>query len=448
MTELRQPAASPGAPTRVPSTADRKVLVRADSQARSLGEGMVDRRDARLWSSVLEQCLRTGGESVYVENGGAAGLRIGDAWRGYERDHLVRDHFDDFDTVIVALGVNDWWPLARPRAVARAMERVRPVPVRVTLDRAYQRARPRLVRWSNGRFRPTDPSEARRDLARLVGSLRDRHDVALVTPLPVRSPRNPGFDGNTVEAAATVAAVAHDMGVPVIDTHRLFEPVAWDEVSADHVHVNPAGHGVIARAVASAVERGARRKQHERPRDRAVSGGVGVAEVVVRCDLAALGIAPPSERRFVADVERVLELRGHRRSALRDGCFRGLDVDDLHRSVLHDPLVREPISAASLTVLGVGPPRRVTAHFREAFRWLVEVTREVTCPLLVIPPPDPSIGRSHRRFAALVGAVGRDAEVPVVDLSTLAPASDESSMEALAVRLADAMADHTSSEET
>ncbi len=441
MTELREPAAAPGAPTRVPSTADRKVLVRADSQARSLGEGVVDRRDPRLWSSELQRRLRTSGDDVYVENAGVAGLRIGDAWRGYERDHLVRAHFDDFDTVILALGVNDWWPLARPRSVARAMERVRPVRLRVALNRAYQRARPALVRCSNGRFRPTDPSEARRDLECLVAALRDRHDVSLVTPLPVRSPRNPGFDGNTVEAAAAVTAIARDAGVPVVDTHRLFEPLAWDEVSADHVHVNWAGHEVIAEAVAAAIDRvGTRPRQQRVAHHPGPVGGPRVADVVVRCDLAGLGITTSAEGQFVRELERALEARGQRAVAVRDGCFRDLDTGYLHRSVLYDPLVREPVSRADLTVLGVAPPRRVTAHSREAVRWLVDVTREVTSPLLVIPPLEPSMARSHRRFAALVAAIGRDVEVPVVDLSPLSPASDESSLEALVIRLAEAIA--------
>jgi lysophospholipase L1-like esterase len=429
--------ATPGARTRA------RILVRADSQARSLGEGVVDRRDPRLWSSVLESRLRASGLCADVENAGVAGLRIGDAWRGYALDHLVRDRFDTVDTVVLAVGVNDWWPLARPRSVAGAMERIRPLPLRAGLHRAYQRARPALVRWSNGRFRPTRPEHARRDLERLVAALQATHRVALVTPLPVSSPRNPGFDGNTVEAAAAVAAVARARGVPVVDTHELFAPVEWDEVSADHVHVNPSGHAVIALAVADALdpEQTGRGGPDTRDGERGPRPDTGSAQVVVRFDLDGFGLPPGQDdrrtaRQFAAALQRRLRADGRPDASVRDGCFRGLDIAYLHRSLLHDPLVREPISASAFTVLGVTPGGRVTPHVGEAYRWLVSVTREVTRPVLVVPPRQDGRPGTHRRFAALVTGVGHALHVPVVDLSDLDGAGRGPLLDAVAARLA------------
>jgi len=430
-----------------PDTALR-VLVRADSQARSLGEGVVDHRDPRLWSAVLEGALRSEGLDVYVENAGVAGLRIGDAWRGYERDHLVRDEFEGADAVILAMGVNDWWPLARPRRVADAMERIRPLWLRAALHRAYQRARPSLVRWSNGRFRPTPPREARHDLEQFVAALQRRHGVALVTPLPVSSPRNPGFDGNTTEAAATVVDVARVAGVPAIDTHQLFAPMAWDEISADHVHVNPAGHAVIAQAVAGALGPTLADASERREADRRrAEGRLPATRVVLRCDLN--GLAPPSAiddrdlaRCLAVRVERELAARGHADAGVVDGCFRGLDTAYLHHSVLHDPLVRDPIAASEVTLLGLTPPRHVGAHASEAYGWLVSVVEDVTRPVLVIPPCLDGRRARHRRFRRLVTRVARERALPLVDLSDLIDAGRGPSLDLVATRLARAVDDH------
>lgn len=334
-----------------------RVLVRSDSQGTSLGEGTVDPHDPRLWPALLAGLLDRQGHRAEVRNVSSAGLTIAQALEGFRSDPLVRAPMVAADVVVLGLGINDWWPLARPRWVADRMDRARPLIVRRALRRAYRKLRPRLLVWTRGGFRPTPPGQARQHLTQLVTELQAAgRGVLLVTPFPVRSPKNPHLDGNTWEACDTVVAVAQATGVPVVDCRTLFQPIEWETISIDHIHVNEAGQQVIADAAAEAL----------------------VAHDLLRpTDRPAVGFAVP---------EPVDVLWRAADPAPGEATAAGgpIDIHEELRQVQHDPLVREAYDAARSVVVGL-PDRRLTAWDEERLVELVDVIGRRSRLVLLAP---------------------------------------------------------------
>lgn len=334
-----------------------RVLVRSDSQGTSLGEGTVDPHDRRLWPALLSTLLDGQGHRVAVRNASSAGLTIAQALDGFRSDPLVRGPMVAADVVVLGLGINDWWPLARPRWVADRMDRARPLILRRALRRAYRKMRPRLLVWTRGGFRPTPPGQAREHLTQLVTELQGAgRGVLLVTPFPVRSPKNPHLDGNTWEACDTVVAVGEATGAPVVDCRTLFQPIEWETISIDHIHVNEAGQKVIAEAVAEAL------LLHDllRPTDRPADGFTAPSETEVMWrspDPAPAGVTATGAP---------------------------IDIHEELRQVQHDPLVREAYDAARSVVLGL-PDRRLTAWDAERLVELVDVISRRTRLVLMAP---------------------------------------------------------------
>jgi lysophospholipase L1-like esterase len=370
----------PGAP---------RILVRSDSQGTSLGEGTVDPHDPRLWAAVLSRTLADRGAPADVRNASSAGLTIAQALAGVRHDPLVRGPHLAADVVILGLGINDWWPLARPRWMADRMDRARPMLLRRAIRRVYKQVRPKLLEVTKGGFRPTPPGQAAADLIALVGELKAAgRRVLLVTPFPVRSPKNPHLDGNTYEACDTVVAVAEETGVPAVDCRTLFQPIEWETISIDHIHVNEAGQQVIAAAVADAL---------------------------LSHDLLQPGASPsassagPGLPGFAVDHTDVLW-----RTAGRGG--GPIDPHDELRQVQHDPLVREAYAAASSVVLGL-PDRRLSPWERERLPELVDVAGRLTRVVVLAPPS---------RAASVSDLLRSRPEVAVVTSDSDAAAAAES----------------------
>lgn len=346
-----------------------RVLVRSDSQGTSLGEGTVDPHDPRLWAALVAGNLAGRGQPVELRNASSAGLTIRQALAGFRSEPLIRQPTMAADTVILGLGINDWWPLARPRRVADWMDRARPLLVRRALRKGYAKLRPRLLVLTRGGFRPTPPGEARQDLTALVGEIKaiGRH-VLLVTPFPVRSPKNPHLDGNTWEACDTVVAVGQETGVPVVDCRTLFQPIQWETISIDHIHVNEGGQRVIADAVTEAL----------------LSHGL----------LEPTGVSPEG---FASPAATPLLHR------------RDIDIHEELRQVQHDPLVREAYLAAESVMIGL-PDRRLSRWDAERLQGLVHVIHR-TNRLAVVAPP----ARRAEVAAALKDVPNPELPVPVVD---------------------------------
>lgn len=337
-----------------------RILVRSDSQGTSLGEGTVDPHDERLWAARLERVLRERGVEAEVRNASAAGLKIAKALQAQRTDPLMQEATAWADVVVVGLGINDWWPIARPQWLADWMDRAQPLIFRRAMRKAYKKVRHRVLELTRGRIRPTRPEDARDALAALVREVRAAgREIVLVTPFPVRSPKNPLLDGNTYEACDVVSEVGAATGAPTVDCRTLFQPISWETISIDHIHVNPEGHEVIATAVADVLP--LEGHTHERMPETASEGGV-----LVRGD---------------ATVSAAL------REVARDGwhvaLVRGFSVHDELWGVQHDPLVREAVGAASAVVLAPGGAKRPTAWDREQLHALVDLVRRRTMVVLV-----------------------------------------------------------------
>lgn len=334
-----------------------RLLVRSDSQGTSLGEGTVDPHDERLWPALVARLLVDRGQPVQVRNASSAGLTIAHALNGFRTDQLVRQPMLAADVVILGLGINDWWPLARPRQIADWMDRARPLLLRRALRRLYQKLRPRLLVWTRGGFRPTPPGEAKRHLIELVQGLTAAgRGVLLVTPFPVRSPKNPHLDGNTWEACDTVVEVGAATDVPVVDCRTLFQPIAWETISIDHIHVNEEGQRVIAAAVADALI---------------------THELLGARDRPDAGFDPPSPAAVL------WRAGGGAPPGMTDG-GGPVDIHNELRQVQHDPLVREAYQSASGVAVGLASTR-LSAWDRERLRNLVAVVTRTSRLVLVAP---------------------------------------------------------------
>lgn len=347
-----------------------RILVRSDSQGTSLGEGTVDPHHERLWAACLRRRLTERGIDVEVRNASAAGLKIGKGLQFQRTDPLVQEANAWADVVVLGLGMNDWWPIARPQWLADWMDRARPLLLRRVLRQAYKKVRHRLLEVTKGRIRPTKPDDARRALTEMVRELEVQgRGVVLVTPFPVRSPVNPLLDGNTYEASDVVVEVGEACGVPAVDCRTLFLPISWETISIDHIHVNPEGHEVIATAVADALPLPDLRGSGRAPDDVCT---VAEGAVLVRGDALVAG-----------ELARAGADASDRVDAWRVALVDGFSVHDELWRVQHDPLVREAVGGARAVVMAPGERSRPTAWDRERLEQLVDIVRRRTHLVLV-----------------------------------------------------------------
>lgn len=227
-----------------------KIVVMADSLAMAR-EGETNVSFEATYPYLLDQSLRRRFHSE-------APLVIERGMRRRTIEYVLDEWYELVDlrkpeVVVIHVGIVDCAPRVFLRRERQFVENLRPAFLRESILRNVHRHRPAIVNMRKKVYVPPDRFNAlvEQVMARAKASkLRSLVMVNIITPPAEMDERSPGFISNVCIYNDILKKHAEANGVYLIDIDRMIKEAGGvEQLTVDGIHLNEAGHEMLAREI-------------------------------------------------------------------------------------------------------------------------------------------------------------------------------------------------------
>lgn len=232
----------------------KRLVVIADSLAFCDESGPQLPDEPSLYPNRVASALKAAtGDEWSVSVVARPGADVRDAWRWVSKErHVQFELVAPADAVILGFGSFDHAPIGVPRWTEIAAGYLHPSSVRRRVRGVLAAIYPRVAHATKGRFVRTPPAEFARlyrlVLRQVIGLTQGEAAIVTIGPTNHRGAYYGTGHPRRVERCAAQAALATEVGIPLVDPWPLVEPHA-DQLNVDGIHWPRAAHAAIAGAI-------------------------------------------------------------------------------------------------------------------------------------------------------------------------------------------------------